>query len=165
MENYMKKKHLYTLLALIFTIALTSCSDKVIEETNPERPRYKPSPTQVVDTFLKALKEGNFEKAYDYSYVPSSDKDGYIIRMTNIFKDNQITIKSYNILGTQIFELSASVIVELDQSLKSRTTGQLINLNQKSKYTLGLFDKKWKVTGGDCIENCQDVVPEIEIAD
>jgi len=165
MENYMKKKHLYTLLALIFTIALSSCADKIIEETNPERPRYKPSPTQVVDTFLKALKDGNFEKAYDYSYVPSSDKDGYVIQMTNIFKENQITINSYNILGTQIYELSSSVIVELDSTLKSRTTGQLINLKQKSKYTLGLFDKKWKVTGGDCIENCQDVVPEIEIAD
>ena len=161
----MKKKHLYTLLALIFTIALTSCSDKVIEETNPERPRYKPSPTQVVDSFLKALKDENFEKAYDYAYVPNSDKDGYVIQMRNFFKENQITINSYNILGTQIFELRASVIVELDQSLKSRTTGQLINLNQKSKYTLGLFDKKWKVTGGDCFENCQDVVPEIEIAD
>jgi len=155
----MKKKHLYTLLALIFTIALSSCADKIIEETNPERPRYKPSPTQVVDTFLKALKDGNFEKAYDYSYVPSSDKDGYVIQMTNIFKENQITINSYNI------ELSSSVIVELDSTLKSRTTGQLIHLKQKSKYTLGLFDKKWKVTGGDCIENCQDVVPEIEIAD
>lgn len=161
----MKEKHLYTLLALIFTIALTSCSDKVIEETNPERPRYKPSPTQVVDSFLKALKDENFEKAYDYAYVPNSDKDGYVIQMRNFFKENQITINSYNILGTQIFELRASVIVELDQSLKSRTTGQLINLNQKSKYTLGLFDKKWKVTGGDCFENCQDVVPEIEIAD
>jgi len=161
----MKKKHLYTLLALIFTIALSSCADKIIDETNPERLRYKPSPTQVVDTFLKALKDGNFEKAYDYSYVPSSDKDGYVIQMTNIFKENQITINSYNILGTQIYELSSSVIVELDSTLKSRTTGQLINLKQKSKYTLGLFDKKWKVTGGDCIENCQDVVPEIEIAD
>lgn len=161
----MKKKHLCNLLALIFIVGLVSCSDKVIQENNPERPRYKPSPTQVVDIFLKALKEGNFEKAYDYSYVPSSDKEGYVIQMANVFKDNQLTINSYTILGTQILELSASVIVELNQSLKSRTTGQLIDLNQKSKYTLGLFDKKWKITGGDCIENCQAEVPEIEIAD
>jgi len=165
MENYMKKKNLYILLVLIFAISLGSCADKTIEETNPERPRYKPSPTQVVDTFLKALKDGNFGKAYDYSYVPSSDKEGYEIQMRNIFKENQLTINSYNILGTQIFELSASVIVELDQTLKSPTTGQLTNLKQKSKYTLGLFDKKWKVTGGDCIENCLERVPEIEIAD
>ncbi|MFA9409496.1 MAG: hypothetical protein ACERKJ_11790, partial [Candidatus Dadabacteria bacterium] len=80
-------------------------------------------------------------------------------------KENQITINSYNILGTQIYELSSSVIVELDSTLKSRTTGQLIHLKQKSKYTLGLFDKKWKVTGGDCVENCIEEVPEIEIAD
>lgn len=161
----MKNKHLYTLLALILTIGLSSCADKTIEETNPERPRYKPSPTKVVDIFLKAFKDEDFGKAYDYSYVPSSDKEGYIIQMRNIFKENQLTINNYNILGTQIFELSASVIVELDQSLKSPTTGQLINLNQKSKYTLGLFDKKWKITGGDCIANCLEQVPEVEIAD
>ncbi len=161
----MKKKHLYTLLALIFIVGLTSCSDKVIQESNPERPRYKPSPTQVVDIFLKALKEGDFEKAYDYSYVPSTDKDGYVIQMANLFKDNQLKINSHNILGTQIFELSASVIVELDKSLKSPTSGELINLNQKSKYTLGLFDKKWKITSGYCVENCIEKIPEIEIAD
>ena len=111
------------------------------------------------------MKEEDFKKAYEYSYVPSSDEAGYVIQMRNIYKENQLTINSYNILGTQIYELSASVIVDLDSTLKSRTTGQLINLKQKSKYTLGLFDKKWKITGGDCVENCQGEVPEIEIAD
>jgi hypothetical protein len=165
MENDMKNKHLYTLLALIFTIALTSCADKVIENTNPERPRYKPSPTQVVEIYLKALKDGNFEKAYDYSYVPSSDKDGYLIQMRNVYKENQIKINSFQIIGTEIYELSATVVVGIDISRKSRITGQLINSKQKSKYGLGLFDEKWKVTGGFCIENCIEEVPEIEIAD
>lgn len=142
-----------------------SCADKTIEETNPERPTYDPSPTVVMERFLNALKEANFKKAYEYVYVPSTDEAGYIIQMRNIFKENQLTINSFNILGTQIYELSSSVIVELDSTLKSRTTGQLMNLKQKSKYTLGLFDKKWKITGGDCVENCQGEVPEIEVAD
>jgi len=161
----MNNRYVVILYVLIFTIAVSSCADKVVEDTSPERPTYKPSPTEVVDVFLKALKDENFEKAYDYSYVPSSDKAGYVIQMRNIYEENQLTINSFKILGTQIFELSASVIVELDSTFKSRTTGQLINLNQKSKYTLGLFNKKWKVTGGDCFENCLEEVPEIEIAD
>lgn len=161
----MKNTNFGILILLIFALVTISCADKTIEETNPERPRYKPSPTEVVDRFLKALKEENFKRAYEYAYVPSSDEEGYVIQMRNIYKENQLTINSYNILGTQIFDLSATVIVELDSTLKSRATGQLINLNQKSKYSLGLFDKKWKVTGGDCIENCQEEVPEIEIAD
>jgi len=161
----MKSIHLSILFTLIFAVALASCADKTIEEANPERPRYKPSPTEVTDSFLKALKEEDFKKAYGYVYVPSTDEAGYVIQMRNIYKENQLTINSYNILGTQIYELSASVIVDLDSTLKSRTTGELINLKQKSKYTLGLFDKKWKITGGDCVENCQGEVPKIEIVD
>jgi len=161
----MNNRCVVILYVLIFTIAVSSCADKVVEDTNPERPTYKPSPTEVVDAFLKALKEENFGKAYEYAYVPSSDKEGYIIQMRNIYKDNQLKINSYRILGTQIFDLSASVVVELDSTLKSPVTGQLINLTQKSKYNLGLFNKKWKVTGGDCFENCLEEVPEIEIAD
>ena len=161
----MNNRHIAALLILIFAIAVSSCADKVVEDTNPERPTYKPSPTEVTDSFLKALKEENFNKAYDYAYVPSSDEAGYVIQMRNLFKEQQIKINNFQILGTQIFGLSATVVVELDSSRKSPTTGKVINMNQKSKYTLGLFDKKWKVTGGDCFENCLEEIPEIEIAD
>jgi hypothetical protein len=161
----MNRKHIAALLIIIFAFAVSSCADKTITETNPERPTYKPSPTEVTESFLKALKEGNFGKAFDYAYVPSSDKEGYIIRMSNIYKDNQIKVNSYRILGTQIFGLSATVVVELDTTFKSPSTGKLVTLVQKSKYSLGLFDKKWKVTSDSCFENCLEEVPEIEIAD
>ena len=161
----MNRKHVATLLIIIFAFAVSSCADKTITETNPERPTYKPSPTEVVGSFLKALKEENFEKAHDYAYVPGSDKEGYIIQMRNLYKENQIKINSYRILGTQIFGPSATVVVELDSTFKSPSTDKLVTLVQKSKYGLGLFDKKWKVTSGDCFENCIEQVPEIEIAD
>jgi hypothetical protein len=162
--DFMNNRHIATLLVLIIAFALSSCADKIID-SNPERPNYKPSPTEVVGSFLKALKDENFKKAYKYVYVPSSDKAGYIIQMRNIFKENQLKINSFQILGTQIFGPSATVVVELDSSYISPATGRVINLSQKSKYSLGLFDKKWKVTGGDCFENCLEEVPEIEIAD
>jgi hypothetical protein len=161
----MKNIYPVTLLLLILAIALASCADKTIEDTNPERPTYKPSPTEVVERFLKALKDENFKKAFEYVYVPSTDEAGYVIQMTNVYKQNQITINSFHILATQIFELSSTVVVEIDQSLKSPVTGQIIHLKQKSKYSLGLYDKKWKVTSGDCYENCLEEVPEIQIAD
>jgi len=161
----MNNRHVTILLVLIIAFAISSCADKTITETNPERPTYKPSPTEVADLYLKALKEEDFSKAYDYAYVPSSDKAGYLIQMRNVFKETQLKINSFQILGTQIYGLSATVVVELDSSYLSPTTGKAINLNQKSEYSLGLFDKKWKVTSGYCIENCLEEVPEIEIAD
>jgi len=161
----MKLRHLRTVFILIVAFSIFSCADKTIEDTNPERPTYDPSPTVVVERFLNALKDENFKKAYDYAYAPSTDEAGYIIQMRGIFKDNQVSINSFKILGTQIYEFSSNVAVELNQTLKSPTTGQMITLNQRSRYSLGLFDKKWKVTGGDCYENCLEEVPEIEIAD
>ena len=88
-----------------------------------------------------------------------------MIQMRNVYKENQIKINSFQILATQIYEFSSTVAVEIDQTLKSPTTGQLVNLNQKSRYSLGLYDKKWKVTGGDCYEDCLEEIPEIEIAE
>ena len=161
----MKNQNIKIMLLLVVLFMASSCADKTIESTNPERPTYDPSPTVVVERFLKALQEENFKKAYENAYVPSVDEAGYLIQMRNTFRQNQIKIKSFEILGTHIYELSATVVVELDQSLKSPRTGQLINLKQKSKYSLGLYDKKWKVTSGDCFENCLEDVPEVEIAD
>ena len=161
----MKNLNICILFVLFLAIVLGSCADKTVTDTNPERPTYDPSPTMVVERFLKALKDENFKKAYEYVYVPSTDEAGYVIQMSNIYKTNQIKINSFEILGTQIYELSATVAVEIDQTLKSPISGQLTTLTQKSRYSLGLYDKKWKVTGGECFENCLEKVSEIEITD
>lgn len=162
----MKNIYQVTVLLLILAIALASCADKTIEDTNPERPKYDPSPTVVAERYLNAQKDEDFKKAYKYEYSPSSDEAGYVIEMKRIYQDNQLKINNFQILGTEIFELSATVVVELDISRKSKQTGQMINVTQRSKYGLGLFDKKWKITGSSCIENCRvEEVPEIEITE
>lgn len=161
----MNIRYLSILFVFLFALALGSCADKTVTDTNPERPKYDPSPTVVVERFLKALKDKNFKKAYENVYAPNTDEAGYIIQMSNVFKQNQITINNFQILGTQIYELSATVAVELDQTLISPVTGQLTTLRQKSKYSLGLYDKKWKVTSGECYENCLEKVTEVEIPD
>ncbi len=162
----MKFRRMRALALLVTTFAVISCADKTIVDTNPERPKYDPSPTVVVERFLKALQHEDFKRAYEYTYAPATDEAGYVIQMSNIYKENQIKINSFQVLGTQIYEFSATVAVQIDQQLKSPKTGQLVNLNQKSRYSLGLYDKKWKVTGGDCYEGClEEEIPEFEITE
>ena len=57
----MNNRHVAALLVLIFAIAISSCADRIVADTNPERPTYKPSPTEVVDSFLKALKDEDWD--------------------------------------------------------------------------------------------------------
>jgi hypothetical protein len=140
---------------IVFT-ALLSCGGKA-EPIIPERKAIEPSPTKVVEEFLKAIKDEKFEKAFQYVYAPYSDKEGYVIQMRNTVKDNQLTILGYRILGTQIFDRTSIVVVELNQKLKSPTTGQIVELTQNSQYDLGLFDDKWKITSGNCIKNCLEM--------
>jgi hypothetical protein len=141
---------------IIVFMALLSCGGKP-EPIIPERKAIEPSPTKVVEEFLKAIKDEKFEKAYQYVYAPYSDKEGYVIQMQNTVKDNQLSILNYRILGTQIFDRTAIVVVELNQKIKSPTTGQVVELMQNSQYDLGLFDEKWKITSGNCIKNCLEM--------
>ena len=81
--------------------------------------------------------------------------------MINTVRDNQLTILSFRILGTQIFDRTSIVVVELTQKIKSPTTGQVVELTQNSQYDLGLFEDEWKITSGNCIKNCLEM-PERE---
>lgn len=148
-------------IVLVLILGIYSCGGKQ-EPIIPERKSIDPSPTKVVEDFMKALKDENFSKAYDYVYVPYKDKEGYVIEMKNMVKDNQVSILSFRLLGTQIYDRTAIVIVELNTKLKSPKTGQLIEMNQKSQYDLGLFDDAWKITSGNCIENCLETESQYE---
>lgn len=157
---YMKDGYKAVIITLTIGV-LFSCAGKP-DPIIPERKAIEPSPTKVVEEFMKALKDENFSKAYDYVYAPYTDKDGYVIEMRNTVRENQVSILNYRLLGTQIFDRTAIVIVELNTKLKSPKTGILIEMNQKSQYDLGLFQDKWKITSGNCIENCLETEPEIK---
>lgn len=132
---------------------LISCGKKPPPEI-PERKVLDPSPTKVVEELLSAWQKEDFKRAFKYVYAPYTDEDGYVIQMQNYFKDYQMSILDFHVLGTQIYDRTSIVIVEIKQRVKSVKTGSVIDLNQKSQYDLGIFDDKWKVTGGNCIENC-----------
>ena len=143
----------YSLIILALVALIISCAKKPPPAV-PERKSLDPSPTKVVEELLKAWKKEDFKKAFKYVYAPFSDEDGYVIQMKNYFKDNQIKILDFNILGTQIYDRTSIVIVEIKQRVKSLKTGSVVDLTQRSQYDLGIFDDKWKVTSGVCIKNC-----------
>ncbi|MFI5324440.1 MAG: hypothetical protein ACHQ6U_13150 [Thermodesulfobacteriota bacterium] len=149
----MRNRYQAVVVVLIVSL-LFACWGKKSDTVLPEKKVIKPSPTKVVQELLRAWQKEDFEKAYGYVYVPYTDKDGYVIQMKNYFKDNQIAIHEFRVLGTQVFDRTAMVVVELKQSLKSPNTGSVVELTQKSQYELGIFDDKWKVTAGNCIANC-----------
>ncbi len=143
----------YTFIILMVMALLISCGKKPPPEI-PERKVLDPSPTKVVEELLSAWQKEDFKRAFKYVYAPYTDEDGYVIQMQNYFKDYQMSILDFHVLGTQIYDRTSIVIVEIKQRVKSVKTGSVIDLNQKSQYDLGIFDDKWKVTGGNCIENC-----------
>lgn len=159
----MRKTYCAVIAALMLT-ALLSCIGKPEPEI-PERKTLDPSPTKVVEELLKAWQKEDFKRAFKYVYAPYSDEEGYVIQMKNYFKDYQMSIIDFHVLGTQIYDRTAIVIVELRQKLKSPKTGAIIELNQKSRYDLGIFDDKWKVTAGNCFENCIEMEKELKVTE
>ncbi|HET7288924.1 MAG TPA: hypothetical protein VFJ67_00695 [Thermodesulfobacteriota bacterium] len=143
----------YSLILAMLLTVLISCGGKPPPEI-PERKVLDPSPTKVVEELLKSWQKEDFKRAFKYVYAPYSDEDGYVIQMKNYFKDNQITILDFQVLGTQIYDRTSIVIVEIKQRVKSLKTGSVIDLTQRSQYDLGIFDDEWKVTSGICIANC-----------
>ena len=55
------------------------------------------------------------------------------------------------------------MVVELSTTLKSPRTGGMVNLTQKSQYSLGIFEGKWLITSDNCIEGCIEKEPVIEV--
>jgi hypothetical protein len=152
----------FAVIALAVLTVFLSCVRKPEPEI-PERKVLDPSPTKVVEELLKAWQKEDFKRAFKYVYAPFTDEDGYVIQMKNYFKVSQISILDFQVLGTQIYDRTAIVVVELKQKLKSPKTGGVMEINQKSQYDLGIFDEEWKVTSGMCIENCIEREQELKV--
>lgn len=153
------------LLSVLIVLPITGCGKKsepeyIAEAPEVQRKDIKPTPTEVVKDYLNAIKGKNYEKAYKYVSVPYTDKAGYINQMKNTLADNNFSLISYRMLATQIYDRTSTVVVELSTQRKSPTSGSLINLNQTSQYSLGVFEDKWLITSDSCIEGCIEVEKE-----
>ncbi len=153
------------LLSILILLPITGCGNKsepeyIANAPEVQRKDIKPTPTEVVKSYLSAIKSKNYEKAYKYVSVPYTDKSGYINQMKNTLTDSNFLLISYRMLATQIYDRTSTVVVELSTQRTSPTSGSLINLNQTSQYSLGIFDDKWLITSDSCIEGCIEVEQE-----
>lgn len=157
------------LLFGLLLVSLLSCTGMSTSTNVSDMPRdrmsIKPSPSEVIEKFLDALKVGNYNKAYNYVYAPYTDRSGYVNQMKNMVEDNALSILSYRLLATQIYDRTATVVVELrtksktPNTAKTPNTDSIIESTHSSVYDIGLFEGRWLVTGDKCLENCIESEP------
>lgn len=140
------------ILFSIFLLGLSSCA--VVSQPDSGIDRPATSPTKVVSGFLEALKDNDFGKAYEFVYVPFSDKDGYILQMKTLVKDHDISILDYRILASRILGDTAIIVAELEVELKPRNSNTEIHEKRRNQYDLSIMEEKWRITSDKCILNC-----------
>lgn len=99
-------------LCLLSALCLLSCAIPV-NDPYAERPKPKVSATEVVKSFLEALKNEDFKTAYDNIHTFSSDLEGYVSRLELLYENYDMKIIDYRILATQLFKTSAIVVAEV----------------------------------------------------
>lgn len=153
----------FTLLVLVILL-LTSCIKTSSIPTSNPQPLPSESPVDSIRGYLKALKKGNFDKAYKYislGYANNLDVESWKITMKNTFvkpydwKLENFDIKSVNKLGDQTF-----IVVDVDVNFKSVKTSQKVSKRIGIQYVLLPIEEVWKIISSNCIENCEQ--PEDE---
>lgn len=146
----------YASICLAFIVIFAfSCGSKNSNKPNyPKRQKADVPATIVVGNFLDALKDEDFEKAYENIYVLSSDKEGYVLRMKNVSEQTGMKLIDYKILATQLYKDTAIIVAEL-KILQKSIDNQVVNRTTRNKYDLALIEEKWKITKDTCIENCK----------
>ncbi len=146
----MRKAYLFV-LPLLFLF--TSCAVPV-RGSDQRRPHPKVSATSVVISFLEALKERDFESAYDKVHVFSSDREGYVSRFELLYENYDIRIVDYRVLATQLFKDTAIVVAEVEVDYRELGEDKRQRARYTNRYDLSIPDKKWKIVKDECIENC-----------
>ena len=115
----MRKSYLFVLPLLLLFL---SCA---IPVRGPgERPQPRVSATSVVKSFLEALKERDFESAYDKVHIFSSDREGYVSRFELLYENYDIRIVDYRVLATQLFKDTAIVVAEVEVDYRRPGEGE-----------------------------------------
>lgn len=155
----MRKAHLFVLPLLLLFL---SCAIPVRGSGERKQPRV--SATSVVTSFLEALKEQDFESAYDKVYIFSSDREGYINRLKLLYEDYDLRVIDYKVLATQLFKDTAIVVAEVEVDYSKPGESERLRSRYTNRYDLSIPEKKWKIVKDECIENCSHE-PESESGD
>ncbi len=140
---------------ILFLLLFFSLSCAVpVQGSRDRRPQPRVSATTVVESFLKALKEKDFEAAYDKIYIFSSDREGYIRRFKLLYEDYDIKIVDYRVLATQLFKDTAIVVAEVEVDYKKTGEEGRLRAKYTNRYDLSIPEKEWKIIKDECIENC-----------
>lgn len=142
---------------LLLCFFVLSCAPRTVGPTDQRGEREEPkiSATAVVDRFLSALKEQDYDKAYEYIHYPMTDREGFISRHRSLAEEHGIKLTSYRILGTQLFRDTGIIVAELDVSEISRDTGQVETNRRRIRYDMTVIKGEWRITREGCIENCR----------
>ncbi len=125
----------------------------VAKDQQADQEAWKQSVDQTVSEFLEALKNKDYQKAYDYVFMPQMDKAEYVSSLESAQDQNQSSILGYKIVETRIFTRSAVVDAEVDMSYKKAGSGEMVQIKRINRYEL-TKTKGWNITGEECVSNC-----------
>lgn len=146
----MRKAYLFV---LPFLLLFASCAVPV-RGSDQRRPQPKVSATSVVISFLEALRERDFESAYDNIHIFSSDREGYVNRFKLLYERYDIRIVDYRVLATQLFKDNAIVVAEVEVDYREPGGDKRQRARYTNRYDLSIPERKWKIMKDECIENC-----------
>lgn len=146
----MRKAYLFVLPLLLLFL---SCAIPV-RGSDQRRPQPRVSATSVVKSFLEALKERDFESAYDKVHIFSSDREGYVSRFELLYENYDIRIVDYRVLATQLFKDTAIVVAEVEVDYREPGEDKRQRARYTNRYDLSIPEKEWKIVKDECIENC-----------
>ena len=146
----MRKAYLFVLPLLFLFV---SCAVPV-RGSGERRPHPKVSATSVVNSFLEALKEKDFESAYDKIHIFSSDREGYISRLKFLYESYDLRVVDYKVLATQLFRDTAIVVAEVEVDYSEPGESERLRAKYRNRYDLSIPKKEWKIVKDECIEDC-----------
>jgi hypothetical protein len=116
------------------------------------------SPARIVSGYLEALRDQDFEKAYEFisiGYAGNLDKESYKINMEHsLVKNYNWSLVNYEILGVKILGDQAFVVAELEVKLTPPKSKNQVHKKVRNQYVLNALENEWRITADNCVSNC-----------
>ena len=146
----MRKAYISIVILLLLSL---SCAVPV-KSPGSMNSRPRVSATTVVNSFLEALKNRDFESAYGKIHIFNSDREGYVSRFELLYENYDIRIVDYRVLATQLFKDTAIVVAEVEVDYIKPGEEERRSAKYTNRYDLSIPEKQWKIVKDECIENC-----------